>query len=88
MLSTRDCLDYCDLTDGEVALIAEFEGIPDVMAAQVLCGLVQTDEGVQLLAQWLRELIEYADAAGLPEKAARARAEFERFTMAYHLPPQ
>lgn len=85
MLSMRDCLDYCDLTDDEVALIAEFEGIPDVMAAQVLCGLVQTDEGVQLLARWLRELIDYADAAGMPDKAARARAEFGRFSMAHNL---
>lgn len=86
MLSMRDCLDYCDLTDDEVALIAEYEGIPDIMAAQVLCGLVQTDDGVQLLARWLRELIEYADAAGMPDKAARARAEFNRFSTAYHLP--
>ncbi|MDR1854723.1 MAG: hypothetical protein LBR05_07465 [Azoarcus sp.] len=86
MLSMRDCLDYCDLTDDEVALIAEYEGIPDIMAAQVLCGLVQTDDGVQLLARWLRELIEYADAAGMPDKAARARAEFDRFSLAYNLP--
>ncbi len=28
MLSIRDCLDYCDLTDDEVSLIAEHEGIP------------------------------------------------------------
>lgn len=86
MLSMRDCLDYCDLTDDEVALIAEFEGIPDAMAAHVLCGLVQTDEGVQLLARWLRELVEYASAAGMTDKAARAQAEFDRFSMAYHLP--
>jgi hypothetical protein len=85
MLSTRDCLDYCDLTEDEVALIAEFEGIPDITAAQVLCGLVQTDDGVQLLARWLRELIEYADAAGMSEKAQRARHEFKHFTLAHHL---
>ncbi|MDR1661370.1 MAG: hypothetical protein LBR95_02925 [Azoarcus sp.] len=85
MLSMRDCLDYCDLTDDEVTLIAEFEGIPDVTAAQVLCGLVQTDEGVQLLARWLRELVEYASAAGMPDKAARAQAEFDRFSTVHHL---
>jgi hypothetical protein len=85
MLSMRDCLDYCDLTDDEVSLIAEFEGIPDVTAGQVLCGLVQTDEGVQLLARWLRELIDYADAAGMPDKAARARAEFTRFSISHNL---
>ena len=34
MLSIRDCLDYCDLTDDEIALFAEHEGIPDAAAAQ------------------------------------------------------
>jgi hypothetical protein len=86
MLSIRDCLDYCDLTDGEVRLIAEYGGIPEVSAAQVLCGLVQSDEGVALLAHWLNELIESADARGLVEKAAAARLEFEHFTAAHPLP--
>lgn len=45
MLSIRDCLDYCDLTDEEVLLIAEHEDIPDAAAAQLCCGLVQTPEG-------------------------------------------
>ena len=85
MLSMRDCLDYCDLTDDEVTLIAEFEGIPDVMAGQMLCGLVQSDEGVQLLARCLRELIDYADAAGMPEKAARARVEYTRFSISHNV---
>lgn len=40
MLSIRDCLDYCDLTDEEVLLIAEHEDIPDAAAAQLCCGLV------------------------------------------------
>jgi hypothetical protein len=86
MLSVRDCLDYCDLTEGEVHLIAEYGGIPEVSAAQVLCGLVQTEEGVALLARWLQELIESADAQGLVEKAAWARQEFEHFTSAHPLP--
>ena len=86
MLSVRDCLDYCDLTEGEVHLIAEFEGIPEISAAQVLCGLVQTDDGVALLAHWLHELIESADAQGMIEKAALARLEFDHFTSAHPLP--
>ena len=35
MLSIRDCLDYCDLTDEDVAIIAEHHDIPDVAAAQI-----------------------------------------------------
>ena len=57
MLSIRDCLDYCDVTDDEVALIAEHEDIPDVAAAQVVCGLVQTPEGVMVLTQFMEEQV-------------------------------
>jgi hypothetical protein len=38
MLSIRDCLDYCDLTDEDVAIIAEHHDIPDVAAAQIAAG--------------------------------------------------
>ena len=34
MLSIRDCLDYCDLTDEDVAIIAEHHDIPEAAAAQ------------------------------------------------------
>jgi hypothetical protein len=42
MLSIRDCLDYCDLTDEDVAIIAEHHDIPEAAAAQIACGLVQS----------------------------------------------
>lgn len=80
MLSIRDCLDYCDLTDDEVALIAEHEGIPDVAAAQVACGLVQTPEGTLLLTRFMTDLLERAERAGEQEKATRARAVIARFS--------
>ena len=34
---TKLLRDYCDLTDDEIELIAEHEGIPDVAAAQMAC---------------------------------------------------
>ena len=79
MLSIRDCLDYCDLTDDEVALIAEHEGIPDVAAAQIACGLVQTPEGVVLLNQYMTDLVERAEVLGQREEAQRMRAICARF---------
>ncbi|MFV0665561.1 hypothetical protein [Denitromonas sp.] len=83
MLSMRDCLDYCDITDDEVALIAEHEGIPDVAAAQVACGLVQTPEGVLLLSRYMADLVDRAERTGQHDKAVRARAVIARF-MADH----
>ncbi len=83
MLSIRDCLDYCDLTDDEIALIAEHEEIPDAAAAQVACGLVQTPEGVMVLTGYMLDLIERANAHGDVDKAARAATVCARF-MADH----
>ncbi|MCB1896489.1 MAG: hypothetical protein H6945_11440 [Zoogloeaceae bacterium] len=79
MLSIRDCLDYCDLTDDEVALIAEHEDIPDVAAAQIACGLVQTPEGVLILTRCLTDMVDRAERVGDREKAERARLVFARF---------
>lgn len=79
MLSIRDCLDYCDLTDDEVELIAEHENIPDVAAAQLVCGLVQTPEGVLMLTQYMQQLIERATNRGDIAKAQRAQKVCARF---------
>jgi len=79
MLSIRDCLDYCDLTDDEIDLIAEHEDIPDVAAVQLACGLVQTPEGTLLLTQYMKELLERAKNKGQTEKLRRARAAYARF---------
>lgn len=79
MLSIRDCLDYCDLTDDEVSLIAEHEAITDVAAATMACGLVQTSEGTLLLTQYMEDLLERAQIEGRAEQAARARAVLAKF---------
>lgn len=86
MLSIRDCLDYCDLTDDEVSLIAEHEGIPDVAAAQTACGLVQTPEGVLMLTHYMLDLIERASERGDERKAQLARRVCERFMSDHPLP--
>lgn len=80
MLSIKDCLDYCDLTEDEIELIAQHEGIPDVAAAQLACGLVQTPEGVLLLTHCMQDLIERATERGELEKAERAKGLYARFT--------
>lgn len=79
MLSIRDCLDYCDLTDDEVSLIAEHEDIPDVAAAQIACGLVQTNEGVVLLTQYMIDMIARAESRGEVDRAEHMRSICARF---------
>lgn len=79
MLSIRDCLDYCDLTEDEVSLIAEHENVCDAAAAQIACGLVQTPEGVVLLTSFMEDLIDKATRAGHQDKADYARQICARF---------
>ena len=83
MLSMRDCLDYCDLTDEEVAIFATQARIPKVAAAQVMCGMAQTIEGILAVTRCLWEAEDRARQAGLAEEAARAQAARMRF-MATH----
>jgi len=86
MLSIRDCLDYCDLTDDEVALIAEHEGIPDGAAAQIVCGMVQTPEGVLVLTGYMQDLIDRATERGDLTQAERAKTVQARFMADHPLP--
>ncbi|MBS0344917.1 MAG: hypothetical protein JSR69_00520 [Proteobacteria bacterium] len=79
MLSIRDCLDYCDLTDEDVAIIAEHHDIPEVAAAQIACGLVQTPEGTLMLTQFMRDLVDEAEESGDRSRAQRFRAARDRF---------
>lgn len=83
MLSIRDCLDYCDVTEDEVELVAEHEGILDAAAAQLVCGLVQTPEGIVLLTRYMLDLVDRAEQRGDHDKAQRALAVCARF-MADH----
>lgn len=86
MLSLRDLLDYCDITDDQVALFAEHEGITDAAAAHTVCGLVQTPEGVTLLTGYMLDLVDRAERGGDKKRAARARRVCARFMADHPLP--
>ena len=79
MLSIRDCLDYCDLTDEDVAIIAEHHDIPEAAAAQIACGLVQTREGTLMLTQFMLDLVDHAEERGDGIRAQRFRDACARF---------
>lgn len=79
MLSIRDCLDYCDLSQDEVDLFAENTHIPGDAAAQILCGMVQSREGVLILTQFIQTVIDHARARGDQPEARRAMTVYNRF---------
>ena len=45
MLSFEDCVAFCDLTEEEIAAIAEHEGIPDLPAAELGAALLSRPDG-------------------------------------------
>lgn len=79
MISIKDCLDYSDLTEDEVAAIAEHEHLPYVSAAQLACGLAQTEEGTEFLRCLLKNAVCDAEScthAEVLRTAQRAYAQF------------
>ncbi|MFT4171309.1 MAG: hypothetical protein QM639_02015 [Rhodocyclaceae bacterium] len=85
MLSMRDCLDYCDLTDEEVALFAEHLHLPPNVAATVACGLVQTKEGISTLDHAMEDLLGDAMRCGQFAKAEHVLHVYAQFKTAHPL---
>lgn len=85
MLTMRDCLDYCDLTDEEVELFAEHEHIPDDVAAPLACSLVQTEEGIKIIYSCLSDLASDAINHGAMDKAEHVLHVYAEFRSAHPL---
>ena len=79
MLSLRDCLDYCDLNEDEIVLIAHHEHLDFPEAAQLSCCLVQSDEGTQALRSLIQEEVCDAATCGGNEYFATAERAFVHF---------
>ena len=60
MLALRDCIDMCDLTEQEVAAIAEEENLPPIVAVMVGCNLLRSQRGLEHMRGMLRTRAERA----------------------------
>jgi len=79
MISIRDCIDYSDLTDDEIEVIAEHEHLPFASAAQLACCLAQSKEGSQLLRCILMDAVCDAQACGKRNTLQLARRALRQF---------
>ncbi len=86
MLTLQDCLDYCDLTEDEAELFAEHEHIPTEIAGPLVCGLVQTDEGVKLICECLSDLVSDAMTQGALDRAEHVLHVYAEFRSTHPLP--
>lgn len=79
MLSLRDFIDMCDLTEEEVSAIAEKEKLPAIIAAQIGCALLRTERGVEYIRDVLKNRAEQAVDRGDMETAALRLRTYEEF---------
>jgi hypothetical protein len=87
MLSLDDCIALSGLTEEEVAIIAEHEHVPLLVAAQLGCKLLETPRGVFRLRGFLLDVLEHAKLAGKRDKARHVDLVLTRFNAAHPLPP-
>lgn len=64
MLTLKDCIALCDLTEEEVAAIAEHEHIPMIVAAELGNYLVHSPEGVPMIRRFILDDIRAAEERG------------------------
>jgi len=79
MISIKECLDYSDLTEDEVATIAEHAHLPFACAAQLACGLAQSQEGTEVLRCLLKDAVCDAASCGHAQAAKTARDAYQQF---------
>ena len=83
MLTLKDCVDLSDLSDAEVAAIAEHEHVPEIIAAEIGCGLVHSPAGRLVLKRYIRENLVRAKAQHMDTKAEALALLLRRFDGAH-----
>jgi hypothetical protein len=79
MIAYEDCVAFCDLTEDEIAAIAEHESIPPMAAAALGSNLVRSPEGMPVLKRFIVEDIENALAVRDRRHAAELKRVLENF---------
>lgn len=85
MLCLEDCLDFCDLSADEVEAIAEHEHIPTIVAAEMGCELLKTDDGLARLHVMMLDDIQIALQHGHVAHANELADTYRRFRGAHPL---
>jgi hypothetical protein len=79
MLTLRDCIDLCDLTEAEIQAIAEHEHIPEIVATEYAQYLMQTPEGEPYICAIIRDHIMDAERHEDAERALKLKLVLKHF---------
>lgn len=83
MLTLKDCIDLSNLSDAEVDAIAEHEHVPEIVAAEIGCELINTAAGRLVIKRYIRDNLIHARAQHLDEKAKSLALLLRRFNGAH-----
>lgn len=86
ILSLDECIDFTDLHADTVAAVAEHEGLPPIIAAQMGAELLRTAGGVHRLHRMFRETLEFAARRGRLERARTIEQAYQRFVASHPVP--
>ena len=79
MLTIQDCIDICQLTEDEIAAVAEHEHVPDIIALEMGNYLCVTTDGQRRLSRMIVDDIEAAKSHGDLAHAAKLRRVLQHF---------
>lgn len=79
MLSLEDCLEFSDLATPEIEAIARHEHVPMVVAAEMGCQLLKTEQGIRCLECMILECAESARSHGHGDEATRYLSLYHEF---------
>jgi hypothetical protein len=71
MLTLRECLDFSGLSEEEIQVIAEHEGLPEIAAAAMGSALLDSEEAIGEIKRLLRTELRSANRHGRSTKAGR-----------------
>lgn len=79
MLTIEDCIGMCQLTEDEIAAVAEHEHLPDILALEMGNYLCLTADGERRLSRMIVDDIVAASARGNLAHAAKLRRVLQHF---------
>lgn len=86
MLTLDQCIGMSDLSDDEIAVIAEHRRVPTIVAVEVGQVLVGTAKGKFILRGYISDLLAKAKLAGRHEKAKHLDRVLTQFNARYPTP--
>jgi hypothetical protein len=86
VLSLRDCVDLCGLSDDELTVIAEHEHVPTIVAAEIGNELLGTAKGLYKLHTLFLDSLEQAARGAQRDKERRIGEIYARFRAQYPMP--